>query len=490
MAPFLLDNFPLEEVVMALMSRLKVITEKDMDWIHGASLKILKETGVVYHNEDALKIFKKNGAKADGKLVYFPKSMVLKALESAPPTFKWRARNDSQSVTVGDQNEKLLLQPNGGPVFIQDLERGRKKGTLEDFANVIKICHASDIVKLIGSFPVDPSDVSPDDKHLHIMRETLRNTDKPVISQQSSSAKVKQLLDMVEITMGQNGFLDDHHCVGVGVDPLSPLTYDSAACETMIEFARRNQIIWITAAIMAGFSGPISLIGTITQQNAEILAGIILTQLVNPGNPVIYSNGSTVANMKSGNFLTGSPEMMLIQLAGMQMGLDYYHLPTRSMCGMTDSKIIDYQAGFETMQNLMVGILGGAHMIFECLGVLDAIMTTSYEKLIIDLEVISRVMRIREGLDLSEKENALKVIQEVGHDGTHITHPDTLHHFRQRWLPSLSDWNTYEDWQKAGSEDIAVRANKKYKEILAEAPERLIEPEVDKALADYIKRVI
>jgi len=475
---------------MARTSRLKVITDEDMSWIHEASLKILQDTGVIYHNDEALDIFKKHGAKVGGKTVFFHKNMVREALKSAPQTFRWRARNDAKSVTVGDQNEKLLLQPNGGPVFVQDLDKGRRKGTLEDFANIIKLCHASDIVSLIGSFPVEPSDVKQNEKHLYMMYEILKNTDKPVIAFQFSSPKDRQILDMVEIAMGQNGSLDKHHCVGVGVDPLSPLAYDSAACETIIEFAKRKQIVWFTAAIMAGFSGPISLIGTVTQQNAEILAGIILAQLVNPGNPVIYSNGSAVANMKNGKFVTGSPEMMLIQLAGLQMTLDYYHLPSRSMCGMTDSKTIDYQAGCETIQSLMLGVLGGAHWIFESLGVLDAIMTTSYEKLMIDLEIVNRVIRIREGMDTSAKDRALKVIQEVGHEGAYITHTDTLNHFRERWLPSLSDWNTFEDWEKAGSEDIAVRANKQYKEILEKAPESLIEPEVDKTLTNYIKRVI
>jgi trimethylamine--corrinoid protein Co-methyltransferase len=193
--------------------------------------------------------------------------------------------------------------------------------------------------------------------------------------------------------------------------------------------------------------------------------------------------------MKNGNFISASPEMMLIHLAGMQMSLEYYHLPARSMCGMTDAKIIDCQAGYETMQNLMVGALGGAHLIFECLGVLDAIMTTSYEKLMIDLEIVSRVMRIREGMDTSDKAQAVKVIQEMGHQGNYITHPDTLRHFRDRWLPSLSDWETYDNWVEAGSQDATIRANRKYKEILQNAPEMLIDPEVDKALIDYIKQV-
>jgi trimethylamine--corrinoid protein Co-methyltransferase len=194
--------------------------------------------------------------------------------------------------------------------------------------------------------------------------------------------------------------------------------------------------------------------------------------------------------MKNGSFVTGSPEMMLIHTAALQMVLDFYKLPTRSMCGMTDSKIIDYQAGAETMQNLMVGVLSGAHIVFECLGVLDAIMTTSYEKLIIDLEMVSRVIRIRNGIDSSQKDRDLKVIQEIAQSGDYITHPDTLARFREQWRPSMSTWESYENWQASGAEDVAMKASRKYKEILAAAPQSLIDPEVDKALNDYIQSVI
>jgi trimethylamine--corrinoid protein Co-methyltransferase len=472
---------------MRLKSRLNVITKTDMEWIHAASLKILAETGIVFHSEEALTICKNHGAKVNGKTVCFPKKLVRRVLESAPETFRWKARNDDHSVTVGDPEEKLLLQPNGGPVFIQDLDHGRRTATLEDFANIIKLCQASDIVSLVGSFPVDPGDINLDQKHLYMMYEILKNTDKPLIGFETDGPKARQTLDMVAIAMSQRNFLREHHCVGIAVCPLSPLSYRPSTCETIIEFAKQNQVIFITAAIMAGFSGPISLFGTTILHNAEVLAGITLAQLVNPGNPVVYSIGSTVANMHNGNFITGSPEMMLIHLAAMQMGLDYYRLPTRSMCGMTDSKIIDCQAGYETMQNLMAGILGGAHMIFECLGVLDAIMTTSYEKLMIDLEIIGRVMRIRKGLDTSGKEQALESIQKIGHEGAYVTHADTLANFRHRWRPTLSEWGTYEDWQASGSLDVVARANRQYKEILEKASSSLIDPEVDKALQAYIR---
>ena len=475
---------------MALINRLKVISKSDMDWIHAASLKILEETGVVFHSQEALELCKRKGAKVNGKIAYFSPQMVSQALETAPETFSWQARNDAYSVRVGDKKERLLFQPNGGPIFIQDLDKGRRKATLEDFANTIKLCHASDVVSLIGSFPVDPGDVNPEDKYLYMMHEILRNTDKPVIAFETSGPKIKHMLKMVELSFGQKDFFNRNHCVGVAVCPLSPLAFEPASCETIIEFAKQNQIIFFTAAIMGGFSGPISLIGTVIQQNTEILAGITLAQLANPGNPVVYSNGSAVANMRNGNFTTGSPEMMLIHIAGMQMSLDHYHLPTRSMCGMTDSKIIDYQAGYETMQNLLMAALGGTHMAFECIGVLDSIMTTSYEKVVIDLELLSRIMRIREGMDTSDKEQALNVIQEIGHETIHITHPDTLAHFRNRWLPELSNWETYESWQESGSADVAARANKKYKEILENALETLIDPEVEKVLQSYMRRCL
>lgn len=141
---------------MRLKSRLNVILKSDMEWIHEASLKILSETGIVFQSEEALTICRNHGAKVDGKTVCFPNKLVRQVLGSSPKTFRWRARNDDQSMTVADENERLLIQPNAGPVFIQDLDHGRRKATLKDFANIIKLCQASDIVNLVGSFPEIP----------------------------------------------------------------------------------------------------------------------------------------------------------------------------------------------------------------------------------------------------------------------------------------------------------------------------------------------
>ncbi len=469
---------------MALKSKLEVLSQEDLVRVHEASLKILRETGVVLLSDEALDIFRTHGAKIANKTVFITEAMVAKALETAPKSFRMQARNDCHSVTVG---EGMLVQPNVGPVYIQDLDQGRRKATLEDYANIQKLCQASPVVDLVGSIPVDPSDVAPKDKYHAMMYEILKNTDKPNIGFCADAQEVREQLDLIEIAVGGN--LADKHYTSVLVNPLSPLGYGTETLETMIEYVKRNQVLLLAPCIIAGVSGPITLLGTAVLQNVEILAGLVLAQLINPGVPVVYSVASTTGYMKAATYAAGAPEAMLINTASLQMGLDYYHLPTRTMAGITHAKVLDCQAGYETMQSLMLGMLSGAHMTVQSLGVLDAIMATSYEKFVIDEEMISRVRRVKAGIDTSEAALAVDIIQSVGHSGNYLVEMSTFEHFRSLWTPTLADWESYADWENAGSEDIGMRANRKFKEILRNAPETFLDPETDKMLKSYIQKV-
>jgi trimethylamine--corrinoid protein Co-methyltransferase len=337
---------------------------------------------------------------------------------------------------------------------------------------------------------VDPADVDPKDKHLHIMYETIKNTDKPINGYCVQGYQARQMLDMVEIAMGRKGFLEENHAVGVSINSLSPLAFGEDVLETLIEYARRRQPVLILPCILAGASGPVSLIGTAVQQNTEILAGLVLIQLISPGSPAVYCPASTAANMKTGGYVTGPPEAFLINIANLQQALDLYHLPTRVMCGMTDAKEVDCQAGFETMQNLMMATLAGAHILHESLGVLDSVMCTSYEKFIIDQELLSRAMRICKGLDTSVEALSIDIIQERARMGEYLTHDSTLQHCRDYWTPTVSTWDSYDEWEEAGSEGLLVRANKRFKEILKSCPETLIDPDLDRDLKAYIEHVL
>lgn len=469
---------------MPLNNTLEVISKDNFEEIHQASIKILSETGIQFHSPEALEMFKKNGAKVDKETVYITEKMVTDALATCPSTFTWAGRDKAKSVIVG---EGFLVQPNVGPVFIKDLDNGRRKATLEDYANIMKLCQAGEHIHLNGTIPVDPGDVDSELKHLYMMYEILKNTDKPLIGFCFEGEKVRQNFDMVEMAFGGKSFLEENHCMGVLVNPLTPLGYASETVETIMEYARRNQVTLLAPCIMAGISGPISFLGTAVLQNVELLAGIVLTQMTRPGAPIVYATASTTGHMQTGSFAAGTPEAMLINTPNIQMGNDYYNLPTRTMCGITHSKEVDCQAGYETMMSLMMGVLSGANIGVQCVGTLDALMTISYEKIIIDQEIISRALRIKQGIDVTPEALAVEAIQEIGAGGTYLMHPTTFKDCRSLWTPSISDWQAHDAWEAGGAEDILVRANKTFKTVLADAPETLLDAALDADLKAYIK---
>lgn len=469
---------------MRFLPTMKVIAEKDCQRIHEASLTILNETGVRFDSEEALEIFKKHGARIQNKTVLISPEMVANALKTTPAKFKWAARNESQSVMLGDG---YVVEPNVGCVFAQSIDRGRWPGTREDYANIQKLHQSSKLPTVVGATPIQISDAGRDEKHLYMLYETLKHTDKPVIGICESKSHVQENLKMMEMAIGEKTFASNA-CIAVSVNPLSPLAYGTDTSESMIEYAKKGQIVMSLPDIMAGVTGPISLFGTIILQNAEILAALVLTQLVNPGNPFVMCPCSSTAYMKRGNYVTGAPEMMLIDIAGLQMCHDFYHLPSRLMTGMTDSKEVDVQAGYETMQNLVMGILARANILHECHGVLDSIMTVSYEKFIIDEELISRVLRIADGIDVSEEAMSLDLIKEIGSEGSYFTHEQTFRRYKELWEPTVSDWHPYAEWKDI-NEDILVRANRMWKKRLADAPEKIIDNALDNDLNAYIKSI-
>lgn len=469
---------------MRFLPTMRVIDEKDYQRIHDASLKILSETGVRFDSPDAIEIFKKNGVKVENKKVFIPPQMVEDAIEKAPSKFKWTARNDDQSVMLGDG---YVVEPNVGCVFAQSIDKGRWPGTREDYANIQKLHQSSHLPTVVGATPIQISDAGVNEKHLYMLYETIKNTDKPVIGICETKAHVLENLKMMEIAMGEKRFAENT-CIAVSVNPLSPLAYGTETSDSMIEYAKKGQAVMSLPCIMAGVSGPISLFGTIVLQNTEILAALVLTQLINPGNAFVMCPCSSTAYMKRGNYVTGAPEMMLIDVAGLQMCHEYYHLPSRLMTGMTDSKVVDVQAGYETMQNLVMGILARPNILHECHGVLESIMTVSYEKFIIDEELISRVLRVADGIDTSEEAMSLDLIMEIGSEGSYFTHDETFKRYKELWEPSVSDWHAYSEWKEI-DEDILVRANKKWKKRLADAPEMMIDKELDRELLSYIKSI-
>lgn len=472
---------------MALKLRLKIVSAGDLNRIHESTVAVLQRTGVKFNSDEVVEIFRKHGARVDGQVVHISRQMLEQALENAPSNFLWHARNPVASINVGTDQSRTHVLLDNGPVFIHDIENGRRKGTMADLINLYKLGQASDVADVIGQIPVDPEDMNGPDKSLHIAHQLLRHTDKPLMGWVESPDHIQKIFDMVEIAMDYPGYLKMHPAIGVSVCALSPLQYSPETCETILAYARKRQPLMILTCAMTGMTAPMNLVRAAIQQNAEILAGIVLAQLVNPGTPVVYSPASAVANLRTASYITGAPESNLINMVGLQLASDLYNLPTRTMAGLTDAKIVDCQAGYETMQNMFTLMLGGTHMINECLGTLDGIMTVSYEKFILDEEMISRMLRISDGIDITDSDFDVDVIHEVARAGSYLIHKSTALACRSNWVPRISNWDPFETWRREGSEDVLKRANRRYTQVLAECPESMLDSDLDGALRRFLE---
>jgi trimethylamine--corrinoid protein Co-methyltransferase len=471
---------------MAIQTKLKMLTTADLERVHEQTIKILEKIGVAFHSAEAVDVFKEAGAKTDGDVVFITEKMVNAAIATAPKSFTWHARDPEKSIVVGQDQDRVHVMLDHGSVSIQDIENGRRSSKMEDLINIYKLGQASSVCNVIGQVPVDPSDIENKTKHLEITRQLLNHTDKPLMSYPvNDQAETNDIFTMVEMVMGE-GYLDDHAAVGVSICALSPLKFAPESCETILAYAKKGQPMLVLTCAMSGVTAPVSLLGTAILQNAEILSGLVLSQLVNPGTPFVYCPASAVPNMKSAGYITGSPESNLINIVGLQLAVEKYGLPTRTMAGLTDAKVVDAQAGYETMQNFFTLMLSGTNLINECMGTMDAIMTVSYEKFMIDEEMISRMMRIMQGVETSEEDFNISCIKEVGHNGSYLMHPSTAAKCRSMWTPALADWNSYAAWESAGSEDILVRANRRYKEVLAGCPDSLLSAEQNIKLAEFV----
>ncbi len=469
------------------LSPLKILLSEDLVRIHEASVKVLEETGMVFQKETVLELFKKHGAKVSGRTVFIPRKLVENALNQCPKTVKWRARNAENTIVVG---KGLHVQAGGGSTNIEDLDNGRRPSKLEDFTNIQKLYQSSKVIDVVGFTPVDAGDVDPEFKHLYMQREILKHTDKPVHGHVCGGRQAGQMLDMLEIAFGEDDLLKNNHVIGLSINTISPLGFGEDQLDTLIEYVSRNQVIIAAPMAIGGASAPMSHVGMTVLVNAEILAMIVLIQLLNPGNPVIIGPSSSFADMRTGAYAAGIPDGMLHIVTQIQLSRELYKIPTRVLGGACDAKVVDAQAGFETMQNMMISILAGTDMVAHVCGVLDGIMAISYEKMIIDEELLRRATYFRERtIDLSDEALSVDIIKEVGPEGTFLLHQSVFDNCRDFFKTDVSDWSNYSEWKRAGSRDIVTKANAIFKERLASAPESLLDPETVKNLDQYIRKI-
>lgn len=468
-------------------STLQVLSKSEMDRIYEASLKILAEKGVVFRSDEAIELFQKHGAKIGGQTVYISRDMVEKALSLCPSTFKLSAINPKRSVVVG---EGLLIHPAGGEVFVDNSKDERWTATLKDYTKLQKIYQACENMDMTGYQPVTPTDIPTRVRGLYCNYETMLYTDKPWLAPMDfyNTQQKRECIQMYEIAMGAD-FVENNHVMWHLISPESPLVYPPSACEGIIEFARKNQPVGISPAPMNGLTGPIFMYSNILLHNTEVLAAICLAQMAKEGIPVLPSASLTYCNLKYATWECACPDTALMASGAIQMYKEYYHLPTRAQTGVTSSKCVDYQAGFETMQSFLFNALSGVNVTSQTMGSLDNLMAVSNEKTVLDDEIVSRVRRMLEGIPTDEDNLGLDIILEVPHGQSFLMHDSTLDCYMDGWQPDISNWERYASWAENGKPDIVETARERVDEILADAEKPLLDELTAKQLKRFLDSV-
>lgn len=473
---------------MKLAGQVKVLTENEEQLVHEKALKILAEKGVVFQSDAAVETFRKNGAKVLDHTVFIPKNMVEKALAQCPKTFVLEGMNPAKNVVIG---EGLAIHPDGGEVFVRDYDGTRRTATLKDFSELQKVYHACENMDICGYQPVSPGDVSKRVMGLYCIYESMKNSDKPILSpmELETIAEKEECLKLFDVAYGKEGYVREHYLTWHIATPNSPLFYSEFACEGIRIFAEYNQPITLVSAPMNGITAPVYMFSTVILDVVETLAGLTYAQLVKPGVPMVTSSTLTSGNLRYASWECASPDSALMLGAVVQMYRDFYQLPTRSQTGVTSSKTVDFQAGMESMQSFLFTALAGVNVTSNSVGSLSNLMTTSLDKVVLADEMISRVRFILDGMKTDEEQMGMKEIMECRPCQDFLTVDSTIVHARDGWQPTVSDWRPSEAWEADGCKDVLETAHEKVQQILADAPETLLDAEQEKDIKQFIKSI-
>ena len=470
------------------LAPLEVLTPEQVERLHDASMRILEEIGLVFLDDEALDLWQEAGAAVDRRerRVRMDRGLALELVARAPARFTWRARNPARNVRIGD--DFITFAPNGGTVFAQDLDQGRRPGVMADYENFLRLNQMSNVIHYSGDQIVVPHDVPVSHRHLRTQYAAVILTDKALIGMAHGRIISADAVAMARIVFQEAIEESDQPVLGGVVNASSPLRWDARMIGGILTYARANQALIVTPFILAGAMSPITMAAALAQQNTEALAGIALAQLARPGAPVIYGGFATNVDMKTGSPAFGTPEGAWAMTAGAQLARRY-GLPYRGSGSLNTSKAPDAQAAYETQWTLWPAVLAHTNFILHAIGWLEAGMVSSFEKYIIDLESLAMFAHFLEGQIIDDATLALESMMEVGPGGHHFGTAHTQARYGSEfYAPILSDRQDYETWRLRGAEDAAARANKIWKQTLADYQPPPLDEAIREELADFVQR--
>lgn len=466
---------------------LEMLTPDQMEDLHDISIRILKELGIKVMGENVRDLMRKAGARVDDEgLVRLDETIVAQALSTVPRHFTLTPRNPARRVHFGGRD--LVFGLVAGPPNVDDRIKGRRSGNLEDYRNFIRLAQHFNVIHMIGNQVTAPQELPANNRHLDTYFANLTLSE---LSFHCTAIGRGRAMDGIRMMAIARGATLEEMAREPGVTTIisvnSPRLLDDAMGDGLIAMAEHGQPVTITPFTLMGAMTPVSLPAAMAQQNAEALFGVVLTQLVRPGTPVMYGAFTSNVDMRSGAPAFGTPENAKANVIAGQLARRY-GLPYRTS-NANASNAVDLQAAYETAMATWGAVMGGANLIYHAAGWLEGGLTASYEKLILDVEILQNMVEFLRPVKWDADELGFDAIRDVPAGGHFFGAAHTMARYeRAFYAPMLSDWRSYENWAIAGAKDAAQRATDLWQQALAEYEEPAMDASRREELEAYVAR--
>jgi trimethylamine---corrinoid protein Co-methyltransferase len=482
-----LPQLPWRDVINPYLP-LQVLSADQLDAIHSTSMRILRELGIELMSSRAREFMRAYGAETDEATgtVRVDEALVQRALQTAPPSFALTPRNPDRRVTLGSQH--LVFGLVAGPPNVHDAVRGRRAGNYGDYCDFIRLAQHFNCVHVLGNQVCAPVELPANSRHLDTYLANLTYTDRVF---HCSAIGAGRALDGIRMAAIARGLTLDEFATTPGILTIisvnSPRRFDESMADGLVAMSEHGQAVVITPFTLMGAMAPVTLAAALAQQNAEALFGVVLSQAVRPGSPVMYGAFTSNVDMRSGAPAFGTPENAKANVASGQLARRY-NLPYRSS-NASASNVADAQGAYETQMSLWGAVLGGANLVYHAAGWQEGGLTASYEKFVLDVEMLQMMMEFLEPIRVDEASLGLEAIARVPTGGHFFGDPHTMERYEHAFYqPLVSNWQNYENWALAGSRDATQRATAIWQRALEEYAQPPLDPVVRAALDEYVTR--
>ena len=453
--------------------QLRFVSEAGLDAIRRAVLEVLDEVGVRVTHRPALEVMEAHGCRVDFQknVVRTPEHVLRKCLSTSPSRFTLHARDPRWDLRVDQQNVYTI----GGSsaLFVVGLDGVRRPATLRDLADLTRLQDALENLHVMHGI-VNPQDISQEGFDRILFSTVMANTSRSYYSQALGAQGVRDQVEMASLIAGSTAAFNERPFFTIVLCLVSPLMHPPIRTEELMECARLGVPLYIEADALPGATTPVTLAGTLVEQSANILTGVCLAQMVRPGLPCIYSLASGIMDMSTGNYSGGAPETQILHAASVQVAHSF-NLPCQAGTGI-EATVPDAQMGYERGLQVLTCALAGADFVHLSVGMLEQMLTSSYESCVIDDEILGAAFRIVRGMEVDQESIALDLIKRVGIGGEYLGEEHTARHLREvTWFPTLTNRERWDNWSAAGGKDMRQRGIEKARRILEEHRPRHLE---------------